>query len=76
MYKEHVTNALTDAGADGVEQTELFTEYRGANAAIALTNTLAQMRRDGDVVLRRDGESRKYYLPEHAPAIPQPPASE
>lgn len=73
MY-EDALNAIESAGNSGIEQGELFAGKAGGNAAVNLTNTLAQMRRNGEIVLRRetrDGvDVRIYYSAANAPALP------
>lgn len=71
---DEALNAIEAAGSGGLLQSELFAGKVGGNAAVNLTNTLAQMRRDGEVVLRRevrDGERVSvYYTAANAPAQP------
>lgn len=74
MNPNEILSAVGEAGAQGVNQTVLFAGVGIGAGQIGLTNTLAQMRRDGSVVSRRevrDGERVTiYYTPENAPALP------
>lgn len=74
--REDALNAIVNAGASGVEQSSLFAGKQGGNGAVNLTNALAQLRRDGSVVLRRemrDGvKVGVYYSAANAPSSPQP----
>lgn len=67
-------NAIEEAGSTGLIQGELFAGKAGGRAALNLTNALAQLRRDGAVVLRRETRNgvsvRVYYSAANAPALP------
>lgn len=70
---EDALNAIVNAAESGVVQSSLFAGKQGGNAAVNLTNALAQLRRDGSVVVRRevrDGERVSvYYSAANAPAV-------
>jgi hypothetical protein len=71
---DEALNAIAEGGSSGVLQSQLFAGKVGGNAAVNLTNTLAQMRRNGEVVLRREVRDgvpvRVYYTADNAPALP------
>lgn len=71
MYRERALQIIGDAGASGVNQTELFVDFPSGNGAANMTNTLAQLRASGEIVLRREIRENVrvgvYYLPENAP---------
>jgi hypothetical protein len=72
--QDELIDTIVQAGTAGVEQGELFAGKSGGNVALALTNTLAKLRRDGVVVLRRETRNgqdvRIYYSAGNEPALP------